>query len=535
MVRFNLEQLVQEPEPHAAAQQDVSMDNMQNNEMELSIFQPSLSLEQQPTRQQGHEPLLARSHALSMDMHRPISRRMQGSPRTEFLASSEVTMHDAFRSRTMDMGIVKQRAPPVREAPRPTAPSYPAKPLVPLDSEEGCGNDMGLFLGRSFRVCFSPSGHLFMPCKNYSGGGGDGAGAYSGVHKVAALLLCGRAFTPRRYDDLLQKHVSLATAADAPGAGADELMAHVDKYVHGAGPGELGSMLRLVGALSRPDARSTLAGVSAWLQGEAGKAVARPLRGPSPLDDVFVLLSARKVDEACDVAVAAGNADLALLLSVAGEHTSLAQDMQAQVEWLERSERADLVHEGTDVEAIKLLHIYRLLSGDIDGLLGAMKRNFEIDPARVPGGKLLDWKRTLALYLWYAYPDPERMTLPPHNMTCSPRRDLFTSDAKLHLSLQGAVQYYLHQVWAADGNLVSHPWPAALESQPHTLEGAAAGDQAGVARGGAVDASSDRLRVRHAHVVRQLWRWEPESPSERGCPQMPSAVRSQPHTLNPEP
>ena len=83
-----------------------------------------------------------------MEMHRPISRRMQGSPRTEFVASSEVTMHDAFRSRTMDMGIVKQRVPPVREAPRPTAPSYPAKPLVPLDSEEGCGNDMGLFLGR---------------------------------------------------------------------------------------------------------------------------------------------------------------------------------------------------------------------------------------------------------------------------------------------------------------------------------------------------------------------------------------------------
>jgi len=32
-----------------------------------------------------------------------------------------------------------------------------------------------------------------------------------------------------------------------------------------------------------------------------------------------------------------------------------------------------------------------------------MKRNFEIDPARVPGGKLLDWKRTLALYLWYTF------------------------------------------------------------------------------------------------------------------------------------
>jgi len=33
------------------------------------------------------------------------------------------------------------------------------------------------------------------------------------------------------------------------------------------------------------------------------------------------------------------------------------------------------------------------------------------------------------------------------------------------------------QVWAADGNLVSHPWPAALESEPRTLEGAAAEDQ----------------------------------------------------------
>lgn len=231
MVRFNLDQLVLEPEPHAAAQQDVSMDVMHHNDMELSIFQPSLSLELQPTRQNGNEPLLARSHALScptlalryptrvslfahsgypqrfasmripgscgksaahrqpctllcralgplaacqnlhrlqelllafsqrtatpdirsrgrsMDMHRPISRRMQGSPRTEFLPSSEGTMHDAFRSRTMDMGIVKQRAPPVREAPRPTPPSYPAKPEVPLD-EEACGNDMGIFLGR---------------------------------------------------------------------------------------------------------------------------------------------------------------------------------------------------------------------------------------------------------------------------------------------------------------------------------------------------------------------------------------------------
>ncbi|KAJ1466573.1 hypothetical protein T484DRAFT_1861278 [Baffinella frigidus] len=119
----------------------------------------------------------------------------------------------------------------------------------------------------------------------------------------------------------------------------------MDKYVHGEGPGELSAMLRLVAALQRPDARGALVGVSAWLQrpdargalvgvsvwlqGEVGRGIVRPLKGPSPLDDIFVLLSARKVDEACDVAVAAGNHDLALLLSVAGEHTSLAQDMQA--------------------------------------------------------------------------------------------------------------------------------------------------------------------------------------------------------------
>ena len=44
-----------------------------------------------------------------------------------------------------------------------------------------------------------------------------------------------------------------------------------------------------------PIVKQTAETVLGGAQGEAGKALARPLRGPSPLDDIFALLSARKV------------------------------------------------------------------------------------------------------------------------------------------------------------------------------------------------------------------------------------------------
>jgi hypothetical protein len=448
----------------------------------------------------------------TVDMHRPISRRIEPL-RAEFSPAPEGPTPDPFRTR--GGALLKARGKPERVPPQPVEPVYLAKPNVALDSEEG-GNDMGLFLGRSFRVCFSSTGQLFMPCKNFPGAGGDASGAYVGAHKVAALALCGRSFQPGRYSELLQKHAALAEAADAHGARVEDLMAHVDKYVSGEGPGELAALLRLVAALQAPDARGALAGVSAWLQAEAERVLPHPLPGPSPLDDIFVLLSARRVDEACDVAVDAGQLDLALLLAQAGEHTSLARDMRAQVDWLDKSKRAELVESGVDAEAAKLLHIYRLLAGDVDGLLEGLRADHERDPARVPGGRLLDWKRTLSLYLWYAFPAAELMELPPPGMETASRRDLFTSDARLHLSLQGAVQYYLHQVWQREGHFASHPWPAIFERP---------GPEPSPPPRGALDAGSDRLRVRHPHVVRQLWRWEPAGAAARGCPQLPSTVR----------
>jgi hypothetical protein len=64
MPRFNLNDLVQEPETQEVAQQDVTMDLLQPSDMELSIFRPAKSLEPQAPRQYINEPLLARSQNL---------------------------------------------------------------------------------------------------------------------------------------------------------------------------------------------------------------------------------------------------------------------------------------------------------------------------------------------------------------------------------------------------------------------------------------------------------------------------------------
>lgn len=55
---------------------------------------------------------------------------------------------------------------------------------------------------------------------------------------------------------------------------------------------------------------------------------------------------------------------LAVLLSQAAEDTSLPEDMQAQVEWLEKQYTSKV-----DDESAKLLQIYRLLAGQVDEVL----------------------------------------------------------------------------------------------------------------------------------------------------------------------
>jgi hypothetical protein len=74
-----------------------------------------------------------------------------------------------------------------REPPKPVQPSYPAAPEVPLDCPDKWRNDMGLFLGRSFRVSFSADGKVYMPRQCY---GTDSASGFGGAHQVTPRLGC---------------------------------------------------------------------------------------------------------------------------------------------------------------------------------------------------------------------------------------------------------------------------------------------------------------------------------------------------------
>jgi hypothetical protein len=95
---------------------------------------------------------------------------------------------------------------------------------------------------------------------------------------------------------------------------------------------------------------------------------------------------------------------------------------------------------------------------------------------RLVGGQLLDWRRCLALFLWYAAPaeHEDSLTRFAGEMGASPA-DLFADTRRLHLSLQGAIQYYLGKCWEARGKperngvqIVPHPWPAYVEDSTNT-------------------------------------------------------------------
>lgn len=73
----------------------------------------------------------------------------------------------------------------------------------------------------------------------------------------------------------------------------------------------------------------------------------------------------KQIDKACEVAQKeCKDFALAVLLSQAAEDTSLPEDMQAQVEWLEKQYTSKV-----DDESAKLLQIYRLLAGQVDEVL----------------------------------------------------------------------------------------------------------------------------------------------------------------------
>ena len=126
---------------------------------------------------------------------------------------------------------------------------------------------------------------------------------------------------------------------------------------------------------------------------------------------------------------------------------------------------------------------------------------------RVVGGQLLDWRRCLALFLWYASPGDENMKLPPQGMSAK-NTDMFSDPRKLHLSLQGAIQYYLSKCWESRGmdkrarnhnQTVPHPWPAYVEDT----------------------ASSALSTARPLHLLRKVVHGGPD----KACARMSPAVR----------
>lgn len=72
-----------------------------------------------------------------------------------------------------------------RPARAQASPCYPAAPAVAHDCRDQWRNDMGLFLGRSFRVCFAANGDIYLP-KPCFGTIKSVLDADAGAHQVAA-------------------------------------------------------------------------------------------------------------------------------------------------------------------------------------------------------------------------------------------------------------------------------------------------------------------------------------------------------------
>mmetsp|Transcript_8915 Transcript_8915/g.22255 ORF Transcript_8915/g.22255 Transcript_8915/m.22255 type:complete len:969 (-) Transcript_8915:190-3096(-) len=495
MPRFHFEELIGENDALPGGLSDGGA-----RDAEMATEVPEMgSLLGASTPQVSRQPPLSASRSSlavaptpSPQIVRPISRRIQSAPRPPVQGKPagpalSISFQSPLRlpptssvfsaATPAALGFRTSPAPAVaHRAPQPVTPAYPTEPAVALDSGDSWRNDAGLFLGRSFRACFSPSGELFMPASV------RGAVKTGGGHRVAVVPLKGRLFKQRNYGEMLQVHRDMrASVEGVEGADAQDLMQAIAHYRDtanrlvdkGGSRQQAESVFSLLQALSKNSSKGVLQSFSDWLKTDAARAAESalgdldPSRKGSAYDEVFVRLSARQMDEACEAALNNDKMDLALLLAQIGEHTSLCQDMQKQVEWLQ-SRCGTRVDNGEDAEAAKLMQLYRLLAGDVDELLRRMAEDVHRDAARVPGGMLLDWKRCFALYLWYEYPDEMQLVLPPEGMSCKKGADLFQVSRR-RFSLQGAFQYYMsllrqNRHAPLEDPIVCHPWPAYIEA-----------------------------------------------------------------------
>jgi hypothetical protein len=100
------------------------------------------------------------------------------------------------------------------KVPKAVTPAYLPKPAISLECADTWQNDAGLFLGRSFRACFSPSGVLFMPANVRAGN----AGREVHGHKVAMVPMKERIFKRRSYEDIIKVHRLMREIVDRGGA-----------------------------------------------------------------------------------------------------------------------------------------------------------------------------------------------------------------------------------------------------------------------------------------------------------------------------
>ncbi|EKX43413.1 hypothetical protein GUITHDRAFT_140464 [Guillardia theta CCMP2712] len=340
----------------------------------------------------------------------------------------------------------------------PVPVQYPSKPSIPLDAGDLWRNDMGLFMGRSFRACFSPSGKIYIPRQNY---GSDDFGHKVDVRDVRSSLHDtseGR----RSYVELMKAHHEKLGVGDS-----SNIQQCLDHYCSVTAKdrnlqSKYSSFFAFIRCLLVDSSSGLLDSFSDWLQGDLKQEIATYLQtggkeqrlndSLSDYDRIFVHLTGRQIDHACTVAMDMGDFELALLVAQLGESTNMAHDMIKQVEWMEVTHSSYLSNQREYIESKKLLQIYRLLAGDIDALLATMCSDYEQD--------LKDPSR-------YAYPNQDIMKLPPEGMR-SHKMDLFSDKRKLHFSLQGAFQYFIGLQWQTSSDrtrqIVPHPWPAFLQT-----------------------------------------------------------------------
>lgn len=150
---------------------------------------------------------------------------------------------------------------------------------------------------------------------------------------------------------------------------------------------------------NRTDSLRRKAALSAWLEEAVAPSVNADLNKPvsgDPIGLIYTLLTGHQIEKACETAMDCSFIKLATLISQAPGDFDFREDIKDQLQiWYEQ--RVD-VHIGESTRKL-----YSILAGNTDILEGSKTSSLERCPDVDPL-KGLDWKRTFAMYLWFAEP-----------------------------------------------------------------------------------------------------------------------------------